>query len=99
MAGYTRRRVQHLAKNKLEKLLREPVRRQQEQQFRLEHQADTDEALLAWLKEQKRQRGEQMKPSNTVGYSYITERFGAWSTAIHEVNVQLEQENAGEKAG
>ena len=92
MPGYTRKRVQSLARNKLEKVLRDPLRRQQEQQFHAEHEHDSDEALIALHKEQKRRRGEQMKPVNTVGYRYIVERFGAWSTAMHVVNTQLREE-------
>lgn len=92
MRGYTTKRIQHLARNKLEKVLHEPTRRQQEHQFREEHLMDSDEELIALLTQQKRKRGDQMKPVNTIGYRYIVERFGAWSVVIQKVNEQLRQE-------
>lgn len=98
MPGYTRKRIQQLARNKMEKVLHTPARQQQERQFREEHLMDSDEALLTLLTQQKRKLGDQMKPVNTIGYCYIVERFGAWSVAMREVNQRLLREKqSGEK--
>lgn len=55
---------------------------QQEQEFRQQHEADTDEQLLAYLRSCARRLHHSPWPGEIVGGSMIEERFGSWSRAL-----------------
>ena len=55
---------------------------QQEQAFRQEHETDTDEQLLAYLRAWAVRKRHTPWPGELVGGSYILERFGSWNRAL-----------------
>ena len=55
---------------------------QQEQEFRQEHQEDTDAQLLAYLQACAKQLHHSPWPDEIVGGSFLQERFGSWSRAL-----------------
>lgn len=55
---------------------------QQEQAFRLRHEADTDEQLLAYLRSWAIRYNHTPWPGEILGGSYIQERFGSWNRAL-----------------
>lgn len=92
-AGHQKARyVQKCAENKLRKTLSSPVRKEQEAAFADAHHEDSNQTLYEYVKAQKRRRGGQMKPINTVGYSYLIKRLGPWSEIMRRVNRDLELE-------
>ena len=55
---------------------------QQEQEFRLQHQTDSDEQLLNYLSICARELRRTPWPGEIVGGELIEERFGSWKRAI-----------------
>lgn len=86
------KRKAKLAKNKLEKELNRSSRQKQEREFAQSHATDSDQELYEFLKSQKRRRGKNMSPVNTVGYQYITQRLGPWRVIMGRVNAELKEE-------
>lgn len=93
------RYIQKSAENKLRKTLAEPERKEQEAAFTAAHWRDSDHQLREYVKAQKRRRGKQMKPVNTIGYVYLTRRLGPWSEIMGRVNWELRLERDTERAG
>ena len=54
----------------------------QEQQFRQEHEQDSDEALLNLLRNWVSVHGYTPWPGEMTGGSYLTERFGSWERLV-----------------
>ncbi|MBP3478015.1 MAG: hypothetical protein J6K03_00845 [Oscillospiraceae bacterium] len=54
----------------------------QEQEFLEAHSSDTDEQLLAYLRQNTIQLGHTPWPREIVGGSYIEQRFGTWKNAL-----------------
>lgn len=84
--------VHKQAEMRLNRMLEDPERSEQEKAFELEHENDTDEELFQFFKAQKRKRGKAMKPYNTIGYTYIIKRFGHWSDMMGRINSELAAE-------
>ena len=55
---------------------------EQEETFRQQHQADTDEQLIAYLCSRAMHLQHTPWPGEIVGGNYIKERFGTWSQAL-----------------
>ena len=55
---------------------------QQEQDFRQQHAQDSDEQLLAYLRDWAIRKQHTPWPGEIVGGKYIQERFGAWNRAL-----------------
>ena len=55
---------------------------QQEQDFRQQHGADTDEQLLAYLRAWVIRKHHTPWPGEILGGSFIQERFGSWDRAL-----------------
>ncbi|MBQ2764491.1 MAG: hypothetical protein IJF43_05590 [Firmicutes bacterium] len=92
MAHYCFRQRNADAERKLQKILREPERSKKEKQFAQEHQNDTDDQLVEYVKQVKRNEGNKFKRGNLIGYCYLVERFGNWQNLCTIVNRQLDEE-------
>ena len=55
---------------------------QQEQEFRQQHETDTDAQLLAYLRAWAIRKHHTPWPGEIVGGSFIQERFGSWDRAL-----------------
>ena len=55
---------------------------QQEAQFRQQHQADTDEQLLAYLRSWAIRLHHTPWPGEILGGTFLLERFGSWNRAV-----------------
>lgn len=55
---------------------------QQEQEFRQQHESDTDEQLLAYLRAWAIRKHHTPWPGEIVGGKYIQEHFGSWNRAL-----------------
>ena len=55
---------------------------EREQEFLEAHSSDTDEQLLAYLRQNTIQLGHTPWPREIVGGSYIEQRFGTWKNAL-----------------
>ena len=55
---------------------------QQEKAFRQQHEADTDEQLLAYLRAWAIRLQHTPWPGELVGGSFIQERFGSWNRVL-----------------
>ena len=55
---------------------------QQEQEFRQQHETDTDEQLLAYLRAWAIRKQHTPWPGEIVGGKYIQEHFGSWNRAL-----------------
>ena len=55
---------------------------QQEQEFRQQHESDTDEQLLAYLRAWAIRLHHSPWPDEIVGGRFIQERFGSWNRAL-----------------
>ena len=55
---------------------------QQEQEFRQQHESDTDEQLLAYLRGWAIRKNHTPWPGEIIGGKYIQERFGSWNRAL-----------------
>lgn len=54
----------------------------QEQEFRQQHEGDTDEQLLEYLRSTALRLRHSPWPGEITGGSYLTERFGTWPKAL-----------------
>lgn len=88
---------QKMAAKKLEKVLASPGRQSQEKTFAAAHAADTNRQLYEYFKAEKRRRGKEMKPVNTVGYRTLTQRLGDWSVVMGRINAELAEEKEKER--
>lgn len=79
-------------RNHLIRTLREPERAAAEARFAAEHAGDSDEELLRYVAELKRELGKRMKPVNTVGYVYLQQRLGPWAVFMEQVNREMAEE-------
>ena len=89
------RNRQKMAANKLRRVLAEPKRREQEETFAATHEADTAQQLYDYFKAEKRRRGKEMKPVNTIGYRTLRQRLGEWSEVMGKINADLAEEREG----
>ena len=55
---------------------------EQEQAFRQAHSQDTDEALLALVRQWAADHGDAPWPAELAGGSYLSERFGSWERLL-----------------
>jgi len=55
---------------------------QQEQEFRQQHESDTDEQLLAYLRAWAIRKHHTPWPGEIIGGKYIQERLGSWNRAL-----------------
>ena len=79
-------------RNHLIRTLREPERAEAEELFAREHANDSNEELLDYVRERKRQLGKKMKPVNTIGYVYLQQRLGPWAVFMEKVNREMTAE-------
>ena len=79
-------------RNHLIRTLREPERAEAEERFAREHARDSDEELLDYVRERKKELGKKMKPVNTVGYLYLQQRLGPWAVFMEKVNREMAAE-------
>ena len=89
------RNRQKMAANKLRRVLAEPKRREQEETFAAAHEADTAQQLYDYFKAEKRRRGKEMKPVNTIGYRTLRQRLGEWGEVMGKINADLAEEREG----
>lgn len=89
------RKRQKMAANKLKCVLAEPKRREQEKTFAAAHAADTDQQLYDYFKAEKRRRGKEMRPVNTIGYRTLRQRLGEWGEVMGKINADLAEEREG----
>ena len=59
----------------------------QEEQFRREHEGDTDQQLLVYLRENAIRLNHTPWPEEILGGSYIEARFGSWGKAVTQANL------------
>lgn len=57
--------------------------------FAQQHADDSDEQLLAYLRQCAERLGHSPNISEVIGGGYIAERFGSWSTAIRMAGLQM----------
>ena len=55
---------------------------QQEKQFSVDHKNDTDEQLLAYLRDFTAKMGHTPNPGEIIGGQYLFRRFGDWENAV-----------------
>ena len=55
---------------------------QQEQEFQQQHESDTDEQLLAYLRAWAIRKHHTPWPGEIIGGKYIQVRFGSWNRAL-----------------
>ena len=55
---------------------------EQEEQFRLEHETDTDAQLIAYLRQCAMELQDSPWPGQIPGGTVIAERFGSWEKAL-----------------
>ena len=55
---------------------------QQEQEFQQQHESDTDEQLLAYLRAWAIRKHHTPWPGEIIGGKYIQERFASWNRAL-----------------
>ena len=84
--------IQYEAEKKLAAMLNEPDRFEAERRFAEEHQKDSDEDLLLYMKKEKIKMKKQFNRRNFIGYTYILERFGSWGRAVGPVNEMIRRE-------
>ena len=85
-------------RNHLLRTLREPERAEAEARFAAEHAQDSDEELMEYVLERKRELGKRMKPVNTVGYVYLQQRLGPWAVFMERVNRTMAAEKEEKQA-
>lgn len=90
--SYNRAQRSKQNRNHLLRTLREPERAEAESRFALEHAADSDDELMAYVRERKRELGKKMKPVNTVGYVYLQQRLGPWAVFMERINREMAEE-------
>ena len=72
---------QNIYEATIRRMVREALT-QQEQEFRQQHETDTDAQLLAYLRAWAIQKHHTPWPGEIVGGSFIQERFGSWDRAL-----------------
>lgn len=60
-----------------------------EMDFRMEHQEDSDEELLEYLRQKAKELRHTPWPQEIVGWDLITERFAGWPNAVHRANLPV----------
>ena len=60
-----------------------------EMDFRMEHEKDTDEELLQYLRLQAKALKHAPWPKEIVGWDLIMERFGGWLEAINKAELPM----------
>lgn len=58
-------------------------------EFRMEHEKDTDEELMQYLRLQARALKHTPWPKEIVGWDLITERFGGWLEAVSKAELPM----------
>ena len=58
------------------------AKRKAEAEWLAQHKADTDEQLLAYLREAITEPKQMLGPNHITGGHYIVERFGGWQKAL-----------------
>lgn len=86
-------RINQLAEKKLKKEFKKPERIKSEAEFAQKHSADTDAELYEYLKELKAKCGKRLNPTNTIGYTYLVKRLGAWNEVMRKISMDLKNEN------
>ncbi|MDY3305101.1 MAG: hypothetical protein SOW78_12670 [Clostridia bacterium] len=86
-------RINQLAEKKLKKEFKKPERIKSEAEFAQKHSADTDAELYEYLKELKAKCGKMLNPTNTIGYTYLVKRLGAWNEVMRQISMDLKNEN------
>ena len=86
-------RINQLAEKKLKKEFKKPERIKSEAEFAQKHSADTDAELYEYLKQLKAKHGKRLNPTNTIGYTYLVKRLGAWNEVMREISMDLKNEN------
>ena len=86
-------RINQLAEKKLKKEFKKPERIKSEAEFAQKHSADTDAELYESLKQLKAKHGKRLNPTNTIGYTYLVKRLGAWNEVMREISMDLKNEN------
>ena len=61
---------------------------EQEEVFRREHETDTDEQLIAYLRQCAVEVNHVPWPGEILGGTVIAERFGSWESALAAANLQ-----------
>ena len=72
---------QNIYEATIRRMVREALT-QQEQEFRQQHETDTDAQLLAYLRAWAIRKHHAPWPGEIVGGSFIQERFGSWDRAL-----------------
>ena len=72
---------QNIYEATIRRMVREALT-QQEQEFRQQHETDTDAQLLAYLRAWAIRKHHTPWPGEIVGGSFIQERFGSWNRAL-----------------
>ena len=72
---------QNIYEATIRRMVREALT-QQEQEFRQQHETDTDAQLLAYLRAWAIRKHHTPWPGEIVGGSFIQERFGSWDRAL-----------------
>ena len=86
-------RINQLAEKKLKKEFKKPERIKSEAEFAQKHSADTDAELYEYLKQLKAKHGKRLNPTNTIGYTYLVKRLGAWNEVMRKISMDLKNEN------
>lgn len=86
-------RINQLAEKKLKKEFKKPERIKSEAEFAQKHSADTDAELYESLKQLKAKHGKRLNPTNTIGYTYLVKRLGAWNEVMRKISMDLKNEN------
>lgn len=80
-------RINQLAEKKLKKEFKKPERIKSEAEFAQKHSADTDAELYEYLKQLKAKHGKRLNPTNTIGYTYLVKRLGAWNEVMRKISM------------
>jgi len=81
------------AEKKFLKELKKPERVMLENEFSEQHKNDTDAELYEYLKQLKAKCGKRLNPTNTIGYTYLVKRLGAWNEVMRKISMDLKNEN------
>ncbi len=81
------------AEKKFLKELKKPERVKLENEFKELHENDTDAELYKYLKQLKAKHGKRLNPTNTIGYTYLVKRLGAWNEVMRKISMDLKNEN------
>lgn len=81
------------AEKKFLRELKKPERVMLENEFSEQHKNGTDAELYEYLKELKAKCGKRLNPTNTIGYTYLVKRLGAWNEVMRQISMDLKNEN------